>query len=222
MALLENWHLKEVGMPIDRRDSCHAYPHYNTLPILSALEWQILAEDLPLSLMLRYMIRSQAAIVLTDREGHIVHVNVNWVNITGVSVDKCDGKCLHTLFNKTSDEKAMVEYHKLIEAIHNKQGNGDDYKKLVSTDLKSTPNPGTPRPDSDPNPSEGNPNLTATNPTSKISPNSNSNSNSDISSLSIRSASITISPLSTSYRTNHFAPPSGMQYGLKPDVNLSG
>ena len=40
----------------------------NSLRIcLSALEWQVLSENLPLALMLRYMLRSQAPIVLTDR-----------------------------------------------------------------------------------------------------------------------------------------------------------
>jgi hypothetical protein len=33
----------------------------------SALEWRVLTESLPLALMLRYMLRSQAPIVLTDR-----------------------------------------------------------------------------------------------------------------------------------------------------------
>ena len=31
MGLMEDWHLKEVGMPIDRRDGCHVYPHCNSL-----------------------------------------------------------------------------------------------------------------------------------------------------------------------------------------------
>lgn len=29
---MEDWHLKEVGMPIDRREGCHMYPHCNSLP----------------------------------------------------------------------------------------------------------------------------------------------------------------------------------------------
>ena len=32
MGLMEDWHLKEVGMPIDRREGCHVYPHCNSLP----------------------------------------------------------------------------------------------------------------------------------------------------------------------------------------------
>lgn len=32
MGLMEDWHLKEVGMPIDRREGCHIYPHCNSLP----------------------------------------------------------------------------------------------------------------------------------------------------------------------------------------------
>ena len=46
---------------------CGAYPHANALPPPPLSNWLSLTDGLPLALMLRYMLRSQAAIVLLDR-----------------------------------------------------------------------------------------------------------------------------------------------------------
>ena len=46
---------------------CGAYPHANALPPPPLSNWLSLTDGLPLALMLRYMLRSQAAILLLDR-----------------------------------------------------------------------------------------------------------------------------------------------------------
>jgi hypothetical protein len=93
--MLEDRSLEEVGMPLDRREGyvhrlhnfhlkrnsfhnltfsinqtpnrCGAYPHQNALPSPPLSNWLSLTDGLPLALMLRYMLRSQAPIVLLDR-----------------------------------------------------------------------------------------------------------------------------------------------------------
>jgi hypothetical protein len=65
--LLENMTLEEVGMPLDRREGCNSCKNLNSLPAPGLLDWLRLTDGLPLSLMLRYMLRSQAPIILTDR-----------------------------------------------------------------------------------------------------------------------------------------------------------
>ena len=46
----------------------------------------------------RYALRSQASIVITDRDLRIVHVNTSWVNSTGYSATQCNGQFLPSLF----------------------------------------------------------------------------------------------------------------------------
>lgn len=92
--------------------------------------------------MLRYMLRSQAPIVLTDRWGshiklrhrsrrswdltnhsillhtrddRIVHVNLSWVKLTGYAGIHCEGKLLSTLFDTLTDDKSMSVYKNLVE-----------------------------------------------------------------------------------------------------------
>lgn len=65
--LLEGKELEEVGMPLDRREACNAYPHRQIVPPPGLNDWLRLTDGLPLALMLRYMLRTQAPIVLIDR-----------------------------------------------------------------------------------------------------------------------------------------------------------
>lgn len=65
--LLEGRVLEEVGMPLDRREGCNAYPHRQIVPAPGVSDWLRLTDGLPLALMLRYMLRTQAPIVLIDR-----------------------------------------------------------------------------------------------------------------------------------------------------------
>jgi hypothetical protein len=65
--LIEEKELDEVGLPLDRRDDCNVYPHQNALSPPPLSIWLSFTDCLPLALMLRYMLRSQAPIVLTDR-----------------------------------------------------------------------------------------------------------------------------------------------------------
>lgn len=65
--LLEEKELEEVGMPLDRREGCRSCTNLNRLHPPSLVDWRVLAEGLSLAHMLRYMIRSRAPIVLTDR-----------------------------------------------------------------------------------------------------------------------------------------------------------
>jgi hypothetical protein len=58
----------ELGLPIDRRENSRIYEKISDLPPPAHTEWTTLAEmKLPLALMMRYMLRSRAAIVLVDR-----------------------------------------------------------------------------------------------------------------------------------------------------------
>jgi hypothetical protein len=66
-GMLENMVLEEVGMPLDRREGCNSCKNLNSLPTPGLVDWLRLTDGLPLSLMLRYMLRSQAPIILTDR-----------------------------------------------------------------------------------------------------------------------------------------------------------
>ena len=65
--MLERRALEEVGMPLDRREGCRSCVDLNRLVPTTVEEWRNLTEGLPLAYMLRYMLRSQAPIVLTDR-----------------------------------------------------------------------------------------------------------------------------------------------------------
>ena len=65
--LLEEKELEEVGMPLDRREGCRSCTNLNRLHPPTLDHWRALAEGLSLAHILRYMIRSQAPIVLTDR-----------------------------------------------------------------------------------------------------------------------------------------------------------
>jgi len=100
---------------MDRREGCYVYPHCSSLGEPSTSEWQLLTENLPLALMLRYMLKSQAPIVLTDSEERIVHVNVSWVKLTGYSAAESEGKTLSSLFDKATDSKSLKSYNKLIQ-----------------------------------------------------------------------------------------------------------
>jgi hypothetical protein len=61
--------LEEVGMPLDRRENSTEYSKCGDLPATSVQFWRSLAGEsaFSLSLTLRYMLRTQAPVVLTDR-----------------------------------------------------------------------------------------------------------------------------------------------------------
>jgi PAS domain-containing protein len=104
---------QEVGLTIDRRDRCNEYPNRGQLSVPSFHEWGLLVEDLPLSLILRYSLRSSGAIVITDREERILHVNPPWVELTGLSAMECQGMIFHSLFNQSdceNNELSHLEY----------------------------------------------------------------------------------------------------------------
>lgn len=65
--LMEQRALSEVGMPLDRREGCRSCSNMNMLRPINSLDWMTLTDGLPLAHMMRYMIRSQGAIVLTNR-----------------------------------------------------------------------------------------------------------------------------------------------------------
>lgn len=110
-GLLENMDLEEVGMPLDRREGCFSCKKINSLPTPGLVDWLRLTEDLPLSLMLRYMLRSQAPIILTDRNERIVHANINWASLTGHTAAECEGKTLSSLLLEGSETKGSSNLH---------------------------------------------------------------------------------------------------------------
>ena len=61
--------LEEVGMPLDRRENSNEYSKCGDLPATSVQFWRSLAGEsaFSLSLTLRYMLRTRAPVVLTDR-----------------------------------------------------------------------------------------------------------------------------------------------------------
>jgi hypothetical protein len=65
--LLEVHRSAELGMPLDRRENCKSYDKCCDLPPPSMQEWITLTDNLALALMMRYMLRSQAPILLIDR-----------------------------------------------------------------------------------------------------------------------------------------------------------
>lgn len=65
--LIEQRALSEVGMPLDRREGCRSCSNINMLRPISSSDWVVLTDGLSLAHMLRYMIRSQCPIILTDR-----------------------------------------------------------------------------------------------------------------------------------------------------------
>ena len=95
--------LEEVGLPLDRREGCNVYPHRQVLPPPVIDDWLRLTDGLPLALMLRYMLRTEAPIVLIDREGRIVHVNVGWVSLTGYSGMDSEGRYLQSILDNAKD-----------------------------------------------------------------------------------------------------------------------
>lgn len=113
-ALLEGKVLEEVGMPLDRREGCNVYPHRQVLPPPGINDWLRLTDGLPLALMLRYMLRTQAPIVLIDREGRVVHVNVGWVALTGYSGAESEGRSLHSLLDSREDPSGSDHFLQLL------------------------------------------------------------------------------------------------------------
>ena len=113
-ALLEGKILEEVGMPLDRREGCNVYPHRQVLPPPGINDWLRLTDGLPLALMLRYMLRTQAPIVLLDREGRVVHVNVGWVTLTGYSGAESEGRSLHSLLDNREDPTGSDHFLQLL------------------------------------------------------------------------------------------------------------
>jgi hypothetical protein len=113
-ALLEGKVLEEVGMPLDRREACNVYPHRQVLPPPGINDWLRLTDGLPLALMLRYMLRTQAPIVLIDREGRIVHVNVGWVALTGYSGIDSEGRFMHSLLDNARDPSGSEHFVQLM------------------------------------------------------------------------------------------------------------
>jgi PAS domain-containing protein len=59
--------LRELGMPIDRREQCNIYPHFARHPAPKLMEWAKLSSKLNLPLTMQYIIETQAAALLTDR-----------------------------------------------------------------------------------------------------------------------------------------------------------
>ena len=113
-ALLEGKALEEVGMPLDRREGCNVYPHRQVLSPPGINDWLRLTDGLPLALMLRYMLRTQAPIVLIDREGRVVHVNVGWVALTGYSGADSEGRSLHSLLDNAEDPSGSDHFLQLM------------------------------------------------------------------------------------------------------------
>lgn len=73
---------KNPNLQFDRREQATRYPYVNCTPAPTASEWMTLAKDFSISLMLRYMLRSQGAIMLTDTDGKIIHSNIAWTDLT--------------------------------------------------------------------------------------------------------------------------------------------
>lgn len=55
-----------------------------------------------------------------SREERVVHVNVSWVVLTGISSAECTGKLLSSLFDSTTDKKSLLLYHELTEKSKNR------------------------------------------------------------------------------------------------------
>jgi hypothetical protein len=72
MCNYESYDLDEVGMPLDRRENCNVYSKCGDLAAPSIKYWRTMfgngasAATFSLSLTLRYMLRSQAPLILVD------------------------------------------------------------------------------------------------------------------------------------------------------------
>jgi PAS domain-containing protein len=100
----------EVGLMVDRREQCTAYANRETVPAPSIKEWQIITKELSLGLILRYSLRSKAAMIITDKAGRIVHVNTPWVKLTGLPATDCQGVKFRSLLHRHESEDNQLNH----------------------------------------------------------------------------------------------------------------
>lgn len=76
---------EEVGTPLDRREQCNSFDLFNKIAPYTPRQWSHISKSLTLATLLELMVASQAPIILTNRSGEVLHVNVPWTLLTGYS-----------------------------------------------------------------------------------------------------------------------------------------
>lgn len=125
----------EVKEMYDRRGQSKKYdPKF----YLSAENFFRSGNGLRLSNLLRLMLSSHSALVLTDKDQRIVHVNSAWCQLTGYEITDVEGKKCNVLNGPESDRKAiddcrqaLVEFRPYQMTLINYRKNGEKFMNKV-------------------------------------------------------------------------------------------
>jgi len=94
---------RNPALQFDRRNQSIRYPYlHSVLPPHNPMDWINMTQDFTMSLMLRYMMRSQAPILLTTSEGKIVHVNSAFVQLTRFHSTEVESVSIMDMLGKKS------------------------------------------------------------------------------------------------------------------------
>lgn len=107
---------KNPNLQFDRREQAVRYPYVNCTAAPTAMEWMNLAKDFTISLMLRYMMRSQGAIMLTDSYGKIVHTNIAWVDMTHFRFAEVESVGIMDMLGKKSKQSDVKKIAAMFES----------------------------------------------------------------------------------------------------------
>lgn len=122
--------------PIDRRNQAQ---RFTTRAPVSTENFLRFGDTLRLSNLLRLMLSSQDAMILTDKHGRILHVNPQWVALTGYELNDVEGQTNKILQGRETDrsivEQANVGFkaHKNVEMVlYNYRKDGTRFLNIMT------------------------------------------------------------------------------------------
>jgi len=128
--------LKAQTGPIDRRNQAQ---RFTTRAPVSTENFLRFGDTLRLSNLLRLMLSSQDAMILTDNHGRILHVNPQWVELTGYELNDVEGQTNKILQDRETDmtivaqAKVGLEAHKNVEMVlYNYRKDGTRFLNIMT------------------------------------------------------------------------------------------
>jgi PAS domain-containing protein len=120
--------LTEVGMPLDRREQSRAYAHLEKHAAPKVAEWAVISRKLNLPLTMQYMLETQAAAVLINSDGKIIHFNMAWAKFMNCQMKDCEGLPFSDFIHEITQSDQLDIIHRMFE-------NGNDLDRLEYANL---------------------------------------------------------------------------------------
>jgi PAS domain-containing protein len=118
----------ELGMPIDRREQSNAYSHLGKHPAPKVAEWAIISGKLTLPLTMQYMLETQAAAVLVDSDGRMIHMNPAWAQFMNCRMKDVEGLPFDMFVHDFTQPDQLEVLHRMFE-------NGNDLDRFEYSNL---------------------------------------------------------------------------------------